>query len=271
MSEYVKDLIIDVGMCDGADTAYYLSKGYRVLAIDADPILCEKASRRFSNEIAEKRLDILNVGIAQGEKILTFYRSLKDPGLSSFDAELGKVGDRFEEMQISCRPLSAIIAEYGIPYYLKIDIEGFDAIAISTLTAATTPPYISVELNYCDTILEMLRQLGYQQFKLINQNFHTTSLEIGHDELGWRLLRKAGRKIPMVKKLVQSLPQTWRPRMEWDTAYRPDGWDPKSGKSSGPFGELTYGIWRDFDATKRIYDAVTTRHAYTWWDVHARK
>ncbi|MCZ2153852.1 MAG: hypothetical protein LC114_08145 [Bryobacterales bacterium] len=64
------DLIIDVGMCDGADTAYYLFKGFRVIAIDADPILCEKASRRFADEIAEKRLEILNLGIAQGEQVL---------------------------------------------------------------------------------------------------------------------------------------------------------------------------------------------------------
>lgn len=271
MPEVSKDLIIDVGMCDGADTAYYLFKGYRVLAIDADPILCEKASERFSSEIAERKLSILNLGVAENEQTLTFYRSLKDPGLSSFDAELGTVGGRYEEMQIPCRPLSAILADHGIPHYLKIDIEGFDAIAISTLTPETAPPYISVELNYCETILPALRELGYRQFKLINQNFHTTSLEIGDDEWFWRTLRKAGRAVSPLKKLIQSLPQAWRPRMEWDSSYRPDGWDPKGGKSSGPFGELTHGEWRDFDATKRTYDAVTRRHAYTWWDVHARK
>lgn len=265
------DLIIDVGMCDGADTAYYLFKGFRVIAIDADPILCERASRRFADEIAEKRLEILNLGIAQGEQVLTFYRSLKDPGLSSFDAELGKVGGRYEEMQIPCRPLSAVIAEFGIPHYLKIDIEGFDAIAISTLTPETAPRYISVELNYCDTILPALRQLGYQHFKLINQNFHTTSLEIGQDEWFWRTLRKAGRVLPPLKRFIRSLPQSWRPRMEWDVSYRPDGWDPQGGKSSGPFGDLTQGTWRDYDDTIRTYRAVTSRHEYTWWDVHAHK
>ena len=266
-----KDLIIDVGMCDGADTAYYLFKGYRVLAIDADPTLCEKASRRFEREIAEEKLRILNLGIAQSEQTLTFYRSLKAPGLSSFDPELGKSGDRYEEMPIRCLPLSAIIAEYGIPHYLKIDIEGFDAIAISTLTPETSPRYISVELNYCDTILPLLRELGYRYFKLINQNFHTTSLEIGQDEWAWRVLRKAGRVVRPLKKLIQGLPQSWRPKMEWDTPFRPDGWDPKAGKSSGPFGEETQGTWRDYETTKRTYDAVRSRYDYTWWDVHARK
>jgi hypothetical protein len=31
------DLIYDVGLLDGADTAYYLFRGFRVVAVDANP------------------------------------------------------------------------------------------------------------------------------------------------------------------------------------------------------------------------------------------
>ena len=37
-------LVIDVGMYDGADTAYYLSMGYRVLAVEANPALVAQPS-----------------------------------------------------------------------------------------------------------------------------------------------------------------------------------------------------------------------------------
>ena len=60
----IEDLIYDVGMNNGDDTAYYLSLGFRVVAIDANPELVERAKARFANEIASQRLIILNVGIA---------------------------------------------------------------------------------------------------------------------------------------------------------------------------------------------------------------
>jgi len=37
----VPDLIYDIGLHDGDDTAYYLHKGYRVIAVDADPTMVE--------------------------------------------------------------------------------------------------------------------------------------------------------------------------------------------------------------------------------------
>lgn len=71
----------------------------------------------FSREIEQRKLAILNLGVAGNEPTIAFYRSLKDAGLSSFDAELGTVGGRKEEMQIPCPTLSAILADHCIPHY----------------------------------------------------------------------------------------------------------------------------------------------------------
>ena len=57
-------LVIDVGMNDGSDTAYYLHCGCRVIAIEANPQLVAAANLRFSHEIAEGMLAVLNLGIA---------------------------------------------------------------------------------------------------------------------------------------------------------------------------------------------------------------
>jgi FkbM family methyltransferase len=65
--------VIDVGMNDGSDTAYYLHCGYRVIAIEANPQLVAAAKRRFAREIAEGKLAVLNVGIAPQEGIADFY------------------------------------------------------------------------------------------------------------------------------------------------------------------------------------------------------
>jgi 16S rRNA A1518/A1519 N6-dimethyltransferase RsmA/KsgA/DIM1 with predicted DNA glycosylase/AP lyase activity len=42
-----QDLIYDVGMNNGDDTAYYLRRGFRVVAIEADTRLVRCAAERF--------------------------------------------------------------------------------------------------------------------------------------------------------------------------------------------------------------------------------
>jgi FkbM family methyltransferase len=65
----VRDLIYDVGMNNGDDTAYYLSLGFRTVAIEANPELVEQAKSRFAREISAGRLFILNIGIADREGV----------------------------------------------------------------------------------------------------------------------------------------------------------------------------------------------------------
>ena len=43
----MSELIFDVGMWNGEDTEYYLARGFKVVAIDADPKVIEKAKIRF--------------------------------------------------------------------------------------------------------------------------------------------------------------------------------------------------------------------------------
>ena len=46
------DLIIDVGMHDGTDTAFYLAKGFNVVAIEANPglVRCGSETLRFADQ-----------------------------------------------------------------------------------------------------------------------------------------------------------------------------------------------------------------------------
>lgn len=40
-----RDLVYDVGMHNGDDTAFYVSQGYRVVAIEADPAQAEAGAK----------------------------------------------------------------------------------------------------------------------------------------------------------------------------------------------------------------------------------
>jgi FkbM family methyltransferase len=269
--EISTNLIFDVGMCDGTDTCYYLSKGFEVIAIDADPLLCERAQSRFREEIASGRLTIINAGISDQEQTLTFYRNLHDPGHSTFSFEKKEANTPYESLPIECRTLGSVVHQFGVPFYIKVDLEGLDEAAIKSLTPDTSPRYISIELNDSVDPLETLRELGYDRFKLINQAFHTTSLEISDDDFVYRTMRKLGRIIPPIHRAIQLLPHSFRPRTEWDIPYRPDGWDPGGGLFSGPFGEDTHGDWRNYQSTRRTVLRMLARHNSLWWDLHAAR
>ena len=47
-----KDLVYDVGLHKGEDTEYYLKKGFRVIAIEANPQLISECKARFREAIA---------------------------------------------------------------------------------------------------------------------------------------------------------------------------------------------------------------------------
>jgi FkbM family methyltransferase len=62
--------IFDIGMYDGADTAYYLECGYHVVAVEANPGLVDNAKRRFGAEIASGQLTCVNAAISpNGEEV----------------------------------------------------------------------------------------------------------------------------------------------------------------------------------------------------------
>jgi len=259
----IDPLIVDVGAHDGTDTAHYLSLGYRVVAIEADPIKVEALKTRFRAEIDSGRCSLVNSGVGDTFGVLPFFRCKRDSGSSSFDRSWFD-HEGVEPIEIAVRPLIDVIREVGTPYYLKCDIEGFDYKALSTLQPEYAPNYISAEVQNHPEILDLFVHLGYRRFKLLAQPYHTPSEEIYDYEVGWRLLRKLSRKIPGLHKVMESLPQRLRPKTEWER--------PMEG--SGPFGEDTQGLWLD-ERQVRAKLARVMRHAErsdgrAWTDLHAK-
>lgn len=255
----VENLIYDVGMHKGEDTFYYLQKGYRVVAVEANPELANHAAIRFKKYIDGGKLIILNVGIAQQDATLTFYRNDHELEWSSFDKAIGtRNGTAFTEMQIPCRTASSIFAEFGIPYYLKIDIEGYDAICINGIESSDQAPvYISCEASSIDC-LEALVQKGYKKFKLINQARNFTAFNIEFEKNKWNTFLQM--KLNRAKIRLQK----WIP-----FKYR--------FGSSGPFGEDSDGNWMDAEYIRNAYNqfySTTTNqpiNGLSWFDIHAKK
>jgi FkbM family methyltransferase len=174
-----RDLIFDVGMHDGADTDFYLRKGFRVVAVEADPLLAAAAQLRFAAALGEGRLTIVNRAVAQMPGRITFYRS-ENTIWSTVDAHraraVARKGSPSDPVEVEAVTSASLLAEFGVPYYMKIDIEGMDTIAVAGLQESVErPPYVSIEaerrdLHTCREELALLAALGYHSFKVVAQH-----------------------------------------------------------------------------------------------------
>ncbi len=164
-------LIYDIGANNGDDSAFYLAKGFRVVAIEADPKLCAALQERFADEIADGRYVVENVGVSDKVETLDFYVS-DFSEWSSFVKQGKATGDVGHTLiQVQTAPLSRLVARHGKARYLKIDIEGFELPALSTLSRdLPLPEFLSYEVNiHWRANLEQLVGLGYSRFQIVRQ------------------------------------------------------------------------------------------------------
>jgi len=159
----ISSLIYDVGMNNGDDTAYYLRNGFDVVAIEAHPVLVEHARARFAREISDGRVTVLDVGIAEGDGEATFWICEDNSVWSSFDRSIASRGrSQPRAVSVHLRPFADILAEYGVPYYCKMDIEGNEHLCVAAMTAQSRPAFISTELTE-RSLLDELSGLGYDR------------------------------------------------------------------------------------------------------------
>jgi FkbM family methyltransferase len=169
-------LIFDIGMDLCQDTDFYLAKGFRVVSVDANPSVCEAAAERYAAQVASGQLTIVNRAISENREPLIFYVcktlsawSTASPRLRD---EKAKQGAAFEEIEVKGARAADLLEEYGVPYFAKIDIEGFDLICLQGFRGAPAKPkYISTEVDFytVDEQIACLEDLGYRRFALVNQ------------------------------------------------------------------------------------------------------
>jgi FkbM family methyltransferase len=220
-------VIYDVGMHKGEDTEFYLRRGYSVLGVEANPTLLPFLFDKFSLQVANGQVRIVNKAIAETPGTMQFaiYCKATEWGTAASEfidrnATLNQVP---EIIQVEAVSFEEVLKEHGIPYYLKIDIEGMDMVCINALQKfQERPRFISVESavtsgisNFESSFDEIARLwcLGYRRFKYVDQ--------AALAKLNGTILDKEGAPI----------------------SYKHHHY------SSGPFGEETPGEWLDAQAT----------------------
>jgi FkbM family methyltransferase len=288
-----ENLIYDVGMNTGEDTAYYLHRGFRVIAIEANPELCRDASARFAREIQEGRLTVLNVGIAEEAGSAEFWICDGNTVFSSFDRRIASRDSLpHRSITVATQPFDSVLSRFGVPYYIKTDIEGADILCLEGLRkSGDLPMYISCELGDLSAVVRILEDLKFSKYKLISQ-YHFLPVETSVSPASWRRFNYefwdqvatdgsfGARALRKGLRLVRGESIVYGLR---DITMCERGWKFPFG-SSGPFGESTAGPWRSSEEVQEIYFGMeelkkrgtkspfwNDREYSFWVDLHARR
>jgi FkbM family methyltransferase len=275
------DLVFDVGLHDGRDTSYYLDRGYKVVGVDAREDAIQMAEKTFASAVRGGRLTLVHAAVvASGAPATTpFYISVQSSWSSLVESIAGRDGLQTQRIEVPTTSVSSLLTRFATPYYLKIDIEGADETALEDLLRTDArPTFVSVEAESADDAgtterealrkLELLAELGYHRFKLVDQD----SLRVlSRDD------HALGPRRDVVSRIRRKLFQRDGPRVH---VLRVGGRRTMFALgATGPFGDDLAGAW--LDAAQAHELLITARRAYFerddarvhgfWCDWHAAR
>ncbi len=169
------NLIFDLGFHNGSDTRFYLGKGFKVVALEANPDLVAKGEQDFAEEVASGQLTLVNRALtAQAGPISFFVNDEKDDWSSTQKGWAEKGGHAVRQITVESTTLEGMISEFGHPYYVKCDIEGEDRTFIDQVgQSEQRPKFLSVE-GGGPYYFKRLTEAGYTKFQIVNQLLHFT-------------------------------------------------------------------------------------------------
>jgi FkbM family methyltransferase len=261
---FERDLIFDIGAHCGDDSAYYLHKGFRVVAVEANPSSAMLLRERFATEIAAGRLCLVEMAIAASDGEARFWICDDLPGWSSFDRAIASYrGARHHSIRVPTCRFSSLLGRFGTPFYCKIDIEGSDILCLEGITESTKPQFVSVELPTNGSapkeeltwlLMDRLETLAYSRFKVISQV--TFRQPVGP------LLALKARLPAAISLRITGIDRRLRRLAD-------DGWI-FGEDSSGPFANDTPGAWLKAPEARRLIASVQCNHDISdWYDLHA--
>lgn len=246
-------VIYDLGMYDASDTIYYLENGYEVVAVEANPALVHRAEADLKRYLDSGQLHIVHAAVGPSNAPVELTICGEDLGSSSIYGESVEHRTPVGSFTVSGITIQELFGRFGVPHYLKIDIEGADLHCVTALTSETKPAYLSFEIGEeFERLLAHVKAIGFSQFKLINQtNLREFANEAGmYDRVAMGIVRRLGYAEPRY--------------------VRRSGRYFKLGHSSGPVPWKSDGTWcSPGELAMKWEKAKDTKGRNVWYDLHA--
>jgi FkbM family methyltransferase len=151
------DLIFDIGAHKGSKTATFLRLGARVVAVEPDEVnqvILEDQFLRY--RVTRRPVIIVRKAVSDGNTVGTMW--IDEPGsakntlspkwVETLRGDARRFGHSLEfahRKEVETTTLEQLIVTYGLPFFVKIDVEGYEQ---HVLRAMHRPvPYLSFEVN----------------------------------------------------------------------------------------------------------------------------
>lgn len=167
------DLVFDVGAHVGDRARAFRKLGARVVAVEPQPGLATTL-RFFYGRDRNVTIEEKAVGRQPGSIELSM--NLDNPTVSTASSDFiaaahdapGWEGQRWSKrVRVSVTTLDELIARHGLPSFIKIDVEGFEAEALAGLSrppAALSFEFTLIQRNVARACIARCAELGYGRF-----------------------------------------------------------------------------------------------------------
>jgi FkbM family methyltransferase len=168
------DLVFDIGCHVGDRVASFRRLGARVIAVEPQPALARTLRLIYGRDRAV-RVEESAVGRAAGAVALKL--NLANPTVSTASEAFiaaargapGWEGQHWTStVEVPMTTLDALIARHGVPHFIKIDVEGYEAEVLAGLSApvaALSFEFTTIQRDIARAAIERCTAIGYKAFE----------------------------------------------------------------------------------------------------------
>jgi FkbM family methyltransferase len=175
-SQFVRpgDLVFDVGAHVGDRVAAFRRLGARVVAVEPQPALVTTLRLLYGRDRA---VVIEPVAVGRSTGTVELNLNLDNPTVSTASddfvrASAGAPGWRGQSwtrrISVPLTTLDALIARHGMPSFVKLDVEGFEAEALAGLTqppAGLSFEFTTIQRDVAQACIDRCTVLGYRRYQ----------------------------------------------------------------------------------------------------------
>ncbi|HZP77945.1 MAG TPA: glucans biosynthesis glucosyltransferase MdoH [Pseudolabrys sp.] len=167
------DLVFDVGAHVGDRIAAFRSLGARVVAVEPQPALLRVLSVLYGRD---RKVAIEGVAVGRTSGTTDLILNIDNPTVATAsqafvaaaDGAAGWEGQSWSKrLAVLQTTLDALIARHGMPRFIKIDVEGFEAETLAGLTQpvpALSFEFTTIQRDVALACLERCGALGFARF-----------------------------------------------------------------------------------------------------------